>query len=71
MRRDLNFVSKKLNLRFNLFETFNNIKTKRHTRPQESKMSIIDAESSEIITSNASNILKMHGYKIINSSRIN
>ena len=71
MRRDLNFVSKKLNLRFNLFETFNNIKTKRHTRPQESKMSIIDAESSEIITLNASNILKIHGYKIINSSQIN
>ena len=69
--KDLNFVSKKLNLPFNLFETFKNIETKHYIRPQESKMSIIDAESSEIITSNASNILKMHGYKIINSSRIN
>jgi len=42
--KDLNFVSKKLNLPFNLFETFKNIKTKHYIRPQESKMSIIDAE---------------------------
>ena len=46
--KDLNFVSKKLNLPFNLFETFKNIETKHYIRPQESKMSIIELTLNQV-----------------------